>query len=71
MSTCPDDTEEPKEHMFDYVPVIEFPNNEERLGDAEKVLRPHRWAYDRTMSDVNSEIEQFRLCLHGLLRCRD
>lgn len=56
----PDDTEEPKEHMFDYVPVIEFPNNEERLGDAEKVLSLID-GYDRTMSDVNSEIEQFRL----------
>ena len=56
----PDDTEEPKEHMFDYVPVIEFPNNEERLGDAEKVLSLID-GYDRTLSDVNSEIEQFRL----------
>jgi len=56
----PDDTEEPKEHMFDYVPVVEFPNNEERLGDAEKVLSLID-GYDRTLSDVNSEIEQFRL----------
>lgn len=56
----PDDTEQPKEHIFDFVPLIEFPNNEERLGDAEKVLSLID-GYDRTLSDVNSEIEQFRL----------
>lgn len=47
-------------HLFDGVPLVEFVNNEERLGDAEKVLTLID-AYDRTMSDVNSEIEQFRL----------
>ena len=55
-----DDTEDAKPHMFERVPLIEFPNNDERLGDAEKVLSLID-AYDRTMSDVNSEIEQFRL----------
>ena len=50
----------PQPHLFDLVPVIVFPNNEEQQGDAEKVLNLID-AYDRTMSDVNSEIEQFRL----------
>jgi SPP1 family phage portal protein len=58
----PDTTEpvNPQPHLFDLVPVIVFPNNEEQQGDAEKVLSLID-AYDRTMSDVNSEIEQFRL----------
>lgn len=50
----------PQPHLFDLVPVIAFPNNEEYQGDAEKVLSLID-AYDRTLSDVNSEIEQFRL----------
>lgn len=50
----------PQPHLFDLVPVIVFPNNEEQQGDAEKVLNLID-AYDRTLSDVNSEIEQFRL----------
>lgn len=55
-----DDTEDAKEHMFERVPLIEIPNNDERQGDAEKVLSLID-GYDRTLSDVNSEIEQFRL----------
>ena len=55
-----DDTEDAKPHLFERVPLIEFPNNDERLGDAEKVLSLID-GYDRTISDVNSEIEQFRL----------
>ncbi len=50
----------PQPHLFDLVPLIIFPNNEEMQGDAEKVLNLID-AYDRTLSDVNSEIEQFRL----------
>lgn len=50
----------PQPHLFDLVPVIVFLNNEEQQGDAEKVLALVD-AYDRTISDVNSEIEQFRL----------
>lgn len=50
----------PMEHMFDGVPLIGFANNAELQGDAEKVLTIID-AVDRTMSDVNSEIEQFRL----------
>ncbi len=55
-----DDTEDAKKHMFERVPLIEIPNNDERQGDAEKVLSLID-GYDRTLSDVNSEIEQFRL----------
>jgi len=47
-------------HLFDVCPVIHFLNNNEKLGDAEKVLSLID-AYDRTLSDVNSEIESFRL----------
>ena len=51
--------EEP--HMFaGMVPLVGYPNNEELQGDAEKVLALID-AYDRTISDQNSEIEQFRL----------
>lgn len=58
----PDPTEpvNPKPHLFDEIPLICFPNNEEHQGDAEKVLNLID-GYDRTVSDVNSEIEQFRL----------
>lgn len=51
---------DPKPHLFSYCPVIGYPNNAELQGDAEKVLALID-AFDRTMSDVNSEIEAFRL----------
>lgn len=47
-------------HMFEGVPLIEFPNNEEHQGDCDKVYTLID-GYDNTISDVNSEIEQFRL----------
>lgn len=47
-------------HNFDFNPVIGFSNNEELQGDCEKVLALID-GYDRTLSDANSEIEQFRL----------
>jgi len=50
----------PAIHLFDGVPLIAFPNNRQLQGDCEKVLDLID-AYDRTMSDVNSEIEQLRL----------
>ena len=50
----------PQPHMFNSVPLIGFSNNEELQGDCEKVLELID-GYDRTISDVNSEIEQFRL----------
>lgn len=57
-----DYTEEinPQFHMFKFVPLIEYPNNDERLGDAEKVLSLID-AYDRKESDFDSELEQWRL----------
>lgn len=57
-----DETEptNPMTHMFGDIPLIAFPNNEELQGDAEKVI-PLIDAYDRTLSDVNSEVESFRL----------
>lgn len=47
-------------HMFDDVPLVAFLNNDEFQGDCEKALELID-AYDRTLSDVNSEIEAFRL----------
>lgn len=49
-----------KPHMFDYCPLFGVPNNQEMKADVEKVLELID-AYDRTMSDVNNEIEQYRL----------
>lgn len=51
---------EDKPHLFDYCPLFGIPNNAELQGDADKVLTLID-AYDKTMSDVNSEIESFRL----------
>jgi len=51
---------EPEPHPFGICPVVGYPNNAELQGDAEKVLSLID-AVDRTMSDVNSEIEAFRL----------
>jgi SPP1 family phage portal protein len=58
----PDTTEpvNPKPHLFNGIPLICFPNNDELQGDAEKVLSLID-NYDRTFSDVSSELEQFRL----------
>lgn len=51
---------EEKLHMFEYCPLFGPPNNEEMKGDSEKVLALID-AYDRTLSDANNEIEQYRL----------
>ena len=50
---------ETKPHMFDYCPVFGVPNNAELLGDADKVLSLID-GFDRSLSDMNNEIEQFR-----------
>ncbi|MFS0560126.1 phage portal protein [Terribacillus sp. 179-K 1B1 HS] len=47
-------------HLFDYCPLFGLPNNEELMGDAEKVYQLID-AYDRTLSDASNEIEQYRL----------
>lgn len=51
---------EKKPHPFDYCPAFGVPNNDELLGDADKVLSLID-GYDNTVSDMNSEIEQHRL----------
>lgn len=51
---------ETKPHTFDYCPLFGLPNNEELMSDSEKVLSLID-AYDRTLSDANNEIEQYRL----------
>ncbi len=63
-----DDTEKlnPQTHFFSYVPLIEYPNNLERLGDSEKVLSLID-AYDRKESDLDSELEQWRLAYMKVL----
>lgn len=49
-----------KLHMFEYCPLFGLANNDELLGDAEKVYNLID-AYDRTLSDASNEIEQYRL----------
>lgn len=51
---------EEKIHGYKKCPLFGYPNNDELMGDAEKVLTLID-AIDRTISDVNSEIEAFRL----------
>ena len=61
MSFVYDDSKEnPRYHVFGITPIIKVVNNEEELGDFERVMSQID-AYDRTTSDVNSEIEQFRM----------
>lgn len=50
----------PRPHLFKRVPIFAYPNNTEQLSDVEKVMKLIE-GYDRTLSDINSEIEQFRL----------
>lgn len=47
-------------HLFDRVPVVRFANNNLQMSDFEKV-RDLIDAYDRLTSDVQNEIEEFRL----------
>ncbi|MCM3281487.1 phage portal protein [Exiguobacterium sp. MER 193] len=47
-------------HTFKLCPLFGYPNNDELMGDPDKVLGLID-AIDRTISDVNSEIEAFRL----------
>ncbi|NKW95829.1 phage portal protein [Bacillus toyonensis] len=47
-------------NLYKSVPLIGFPNNEELQGDVDKSISLIE-GYDRAFSDVNSEIEQFRL----------
>lgn len=47
-------------HGFNDVPLVEFPNNTERVGDVELTLSLQD-AYDIANSDLSSEISQLRL----------
>lgn len=47
-------------HMYDFVPVIPFYNNNLRVSDFEKVSSLID-AYDRLVSDTQNELEEFRL----------
>jgi len=49
-----------KPHMFKFVPMLIVPNNDEMLGDYEKVTSLID-AYDKAVSDGSSEFEQLRL----------
>jgi SPP1 family phage portal protein len=51
---------ENKPHLFDHCPLFGIPNNAELMGDGDKVFTLID-GYDRSLSDMNSEIEQFRL----------
>ena len=48
----------PQPHLFDYCPLQAIVNNDELLGDAEKVLSLID-AYDRSLSDNTNDIEAF------------
>jgi SPP1 family phage portal protein len=54
------DIKEPMEHLFNQVPLIEFANNTERIGDVE-LTTSLQDAYDIADSDISSEISQLRL----------
>lgn len=56
-----DNTEEvnPRPHLFRHVPLIEFLNNDEKMGDFEKVESLID-AYDRLISDAQNILEDFR-----------
>jgi len=59
---------ETRAHGFSQIPLIEYTNNEDKLGDCFKILELVD-AYDRITSDTTSEIEQLRLAylaLYGL-----
>lgn len=51
-------SEKPEPHIFEDVPIIEFPNNEERMGDFEKVLTLIN-AYDKGQSDTADDFDYF------------
>lgn len=46
-------------HLFQYVPVIKFKNNDEETGDFE-IVEPLIDAYDRLVSDAQNILEDFR-----------
>ncbi len=58
-----------EEHYFNEVPVVEFPNNDEYIGDFERVIS-YIDAYDKTISDTANDFEEFTdafLILTGMM----
>lgn len=49
----------PAPHIFEDVPIVPFPNNEEEQGDFEKVISLVN-DYDKVLSDASNEHEAFR-----------
>lgn len=49
----------PQPHLFSDIPLIKFQNNNEELGDFDKVEAAIN-AYDKVVSDSQNEIEEFR-----------
>lgn len=64
-----DPNKPPQPHMFATCPLIGFPNNDEMIGDCDKVLSLID-AYDRTLSDLSSELEQMRLAYMAIYGVR-
>ena len=56
----PSEPRNPIPHQFDRVPCIEILNNAEKISDTKKV-KTLIDAYDKTISDAQNEIEEFRL----------
>jgi SPP1 family phage portal protein len=54
----------PQPHLFEYVPVIRYMNNDMLQGDFEKAETLID-AYDRNLSDIQNELEEFRLAYLG------
>lgn len=50
--------EGPVSHFFEDVPVVEYPNNEERMGDFERVLSLI-YEYDKSQSNTANDFDDF------------
>jgi SPP1 family phage portal protein len=59
-TTFVEDSENPPTpHLFSYMPIVEFVNNDERIPEFRKVESLID-AYDRSLSDAQNEVEEFR-----------
>lgn len=58
----------PMYHLFDYIPVIRYVNDDSMQGDFEKVESLID-AYDRSLSDIQNEVEEFRLAYFAFYGC--
>lgn len=57
-----------KPHLFQYMPIIEFLNNDEEQGDFDKVENLID-SYDNLISDSQNELEEFRLAYMKFKGC--